>query len=168
MHSEDTCFFWVFLTQGYLMFSGIPYGQLHWVPQKLFLWKTGWLSTGLFCGKIALCFLVEKLLGGFCSTFICNGLHTYALRIFGIFVKMSVLSYIFVCVHILFFSNMSFLFFSEDLQKLNSRFWSSHIAAIYIAWDFWKKVQVRSISRSCLLLLNQNYLIVYQSKETFG
>ena len=55
---------------------------------------------------------MEKSLGGYCSTFICNGLHTYALSIFGSFVKMSVLfNFVCVCVHILFFSNMSFFAF---------------------------------------------------------
>ena len=53
---------------------------------------------------------LEKSLGGYCSTFICNGFHTYALSIFGSFVKMSVL-FNFVCVHIVFFSNMSFFAF---------------------------------------------------------
>ena len=56
----------------------------------------------LLCGKIALCYFVEKSLGGYCSTFICNGLHTYALSIFGSFVKMSVL-FNFVCVCVLCF-----------------------------------------------------------------
>ena len=66
----------------------------------------------LLCGKIALCYFVEKSLGGYCSTFICNGLHTYTLSIFGSFVKMSVLfNFVCVCVHIVFFSNMSFFAF---------------------------------------------------------
>ena len=62
---------------------------------------------------------MEKSLGGYCSTFICNGLHTYALSIFGNFVKMSVLFNFFfvcVCVHIVFFSNVH-EFFCFSVKK---------------------------------------------------
>ena len=74
----------------------------------------------LLCGKIALCYFVEKSLGGYCSTFICNGLHTYALSIFGSFVKMSVLfNFVCVCVCILcFFLTWVFLLFSEKYVDL--------------------------------------------------
>ena len=129
----------------------------------------------LLCGKIALCYFVEKSLGGYCSTFICNGLHTYALSIFGSFVKMSVL-FIFVCVCVcilLFFSNISFFAFQWKICgfmcKNRTQDFGVLISQQFILHGtFGKKVQVRSISRSCLLLLNQNYLIVYQSRETFG
>ena len=48
-----------------------------------------------------------------------------------------------VCAHCVFFLHEFFCFSVKNMwiyvQKSNSRFWSSHIAAIYIAWDFWKK-----------------------------
>ena len=108
----------------------------------------GKLDGSLFClccGKIASRYFVEKMLSGYFLTFTCIGRHIYARIIFGNFVKMAVLLYIFVCMHILCscFSNMSVLPFSINYadygQKSNSRLWSSQIPAIYMAWDFSKK-----------------------------
>ena len=141
MYSEDT---WVFSGWFYVLWHSLSTVVLS-SPKNFLCGKLDDSRLCLLCGKIALCYFVEKSLGGYCSTFICNGLHTYALSIFGSFVKMSVLfNFVFVCVHIVFFSNMIFFCFSVKnmriyVQKSNSRFWSSHIAAIYIAWDFWKK-----------------------------
>ena len=101
------------------MFFGIPYRQLYWVP-----WKTSsvenWMTLdyAYFVEKLLCVILCKKSLGGYCSTFICNGLHTYALSIFGNFVKMSVL-FNFVCVCILcFFLTWVFLLFSEKYVDL--------------------------------------------------
>ena len=170
MYSEDTWFFWViWCSLAFLIDSCMS------SPKNFVCGKLDDSRLCLLCGKIALCYFVEKSLGGYCSTFICNGLHTYALSIFGSFVKMSVLSnFVCVCVCILcFFSNMSFFAFQWKIcgfmcKNRTQDFGVLILQQFILHGTFGKKVQVRSISRSCLLLLNQNYLSVYQSRETFG
>ena len=99
VHSEDTWFFWVILCSlAFLIDSCMS------SPKNFLCGKLDDSRLCLLCGKIALYYFVEKSLGGYCSTFICNGLHTYALSIFGSFVKMSVLfNFVCVCVCILCF-----------------------------------------------------------------
>ena len=54
------------------------------------------------------------------------------------------------------------------VQKLTSKFWSSHIAAIYIAWDFWKKKFRSGVFHVpvCYFLIKITSL--YINRETFG
>ena len=97
MYSEDTCFSGCFKHKVFYVLWHSLLTVVLSSPKNFLCGKLDDSLLCLLCGKIALCFFVEKSLGGYCSTFICNGLHTYALSIFGSFVKMSVL-FIFVCV----------------------------------------------------------------------
>ena len=113
-------FFWVFLTQGYLVFFGIPYLQLYCVPKNLSLWKTLWNSTMLilwkicfllFCGKIAWWLLLYFHI--YWSSYLCA---KYFLK----FCKnVCAFVHFYVCAYFVFlFSNMSFLPFSGKYAEL--------------------------------------------------